>query len=99
MPIKRRISKMNPVRITPDAVEAFKRMEAAATDEEWTAAHSDLLDELKLPPWEFPAIEYPDEECPYPAGCHAAEHWQKRRDERPHAFELYRELQQAAREQ
>ena len=71
-------------------------MEAATTDDAWAAAHSDLHRALRLRPWQWPAVEYPDAECPYPAGCAAAKNWQRRRDERPEAFALYRALRDAA---
>jgi hypothetical protein len=98
MPVKRRVSKKNPHPITPEAIEAFRRMEAAPDSEAWGVAHHDLHRALRLPPWEWPAIEYPDEGCPYPAGSHAARHWQECRDRRPEAFELYRALVEAARQ-
>ena len=69
--------------ITPEAIAAFRRMEAAATDDEWAAADSVLHRALGAKPWQWPVIEYPDVECPYPAGCHQAELWQQRRDDRP----------------
>jgi hypothetical protein len=71
-------------------------MQAAETDEDWTEAHGRLHSALGLPPWEWPAIEYPDAVCPYPAGCHAAIEWHKRRKERPHAFALFAALVEAA---
>ena len=83
--------------ITDAAIAAFRRMEDADTDDEWWEAHSVLHKELYLPPWEWPAFEYPDEECPYPVGSYAAKHWQQCRDNRPQAFELYDELMKAAR--
>jgi len=67
-------------------------MEGASTDDEWWAAHSILHDQLGLPPWEWRAFEYPDAECPYPAGCEAAKQWHARHKTRPHAFALYEQL-------
>jgi hypothetical protein len=100
MPVKKRLAKGRNFQITPAAPDAFRKMEAAnCTSDDWWAAHSILHDELKLYPWEWPAFEYPDEKCPYPAGCRAAERWQKERDSRPEAFELYRELCEALEQQ
>ena len=96
MPVKRRKPKTRIPQITPAAVEAFKRMEAAKTSDAWWAAHSILHDELQLPPWEWPAFEIPGEHCPYPAGTHAARQWADTRARRPEAFELYRALLEAA---
>jgi hypothetical protein len=83
-------------KITPEAVEAFRRMEAAAEADEWWEAHSVLHKELALPPWRWPAFEYPDAVCPYPTGSPAAKNWQANRDGSPEAFELYRALKAAA---
>jgi hypothetical protein len=84
-------------RISPAAVKAFRRMEAAHDwGDQWWSAHSELHDELHLPPWHWPVFEYPDAECPYPPGCYAAEYWQRNRDEHPERFELYRALKEAA---
>jgi hypothetical protein len=96
MPVKKRKPKTRIPQITPAALEAFKRMEAAKTDDEWWAAHSILHKELGLPPWEWPAFEIPGAECPYPAGSHPAQHWADTRARRPQAFELYRALARSA---
>ena len=96
MPVKRRKPKTRIPQISPEAVGAFKRMEAAKTSDEWWAAHSILHDELKLKPWEWPAFEVPGADCPYPAGTHAARYWADTRARRPEAFELYRALLEAA---
>ena len=107
------------MRITPEAVAAFRQMESArgrctcppvdwegkywerpepcAVCERWWLAHKVLHDALGLQPWQWPAFEYPDAVCPYPDGCEAAKHWQRRRDERPEAFELYEALVEAAK--
>jgi len=82
--------------ITPEAILAFKKMQRAISDDVWWKHHSDLVDALGLPPWEWPAFEDPTEQCPYPAGCVAARDWHQRRAARPHAFELYAELLEAA---
>jgi hypothetical protein len=63
----------------------------------WWDAHSVLHTALGLPPWRWPAVEYPDDENPYPAGCHAAAHWQRQRDERPEALQLYMLLVEASK--
>ena len=100
MPVKLRKRKDRISRITPVAIEAFRRMELArhyGENEEWWAAHNMLHDELGLPPWEWPCFEYPDAQCPYPTGCWAAEHWHKTRAERPEAFALYKTLRTLAR--
>jgi len=83
------------MKITAEAVEAFRKMEVATTGDEWWAAHNELHDAMQLSPRQWPAFEYPDAECPYPAGSEAARHWQSNRDRRP-AFELYEELKKAA---
>ena len=83
-------------RITPEAVEAFRAMQAADTDEEWTEAHGRLHDALGLPPWEWYAIEDPAWRCPYPAGSWAAIKWHADRKARPHAFALFAALVEAA---
>ena len=82
-------------RITPAAIEAFKRMEAARTCDGWWEAHAVLHAALGCKPWEYPAFEYPDAENPYPDGSHGAKHWQQRRNQRPEAFDLFRTLQEA----
>jgi hypothetical protein len=99
------------MRITPEIIRAFKEMESTrgrctctpgkegdcAACEQWWSAHSVLHSALGLRPWQWPAFEYPDAVCPYPDGCEAAKHWQRRRDERPEAFELYAALTEAAK--
>jgi hypothetical protein len=120
MSTKRRVLRRGgkPLRIPPEAVEAFKRMEIArdqctcppidwdgkywerpdpcpACDEWWTA-HKVLHDALDAFPHEWPVFEYPDETCPYPAGCFDAKQWKIDRDGRPQAFELYHTLKKAA---
>ncbi|WP_192733921.1 hypothetical protein [Bradyrhizobium sp. OAE829] len=65
--------------------------------EQWWDLHSTLWDELKLRLWEWPAFEDPNATCPYPAGCCAAERWQKERYGRPEAFELYVALCKASK--
>lgn len=113
------IGRTSKSKITPEAIEAFKRMEVANCKctcppvdwdgkywesiencpacEEWWAAHNVLHGLLGLKTWWWPAFEYPDATCPYPAGSHAARQWQRNRDARPEKFELYRALQEAAK--
>ena len=79
-------------RITPEAIAAVRRIEIAQNSDEWWAAHNALHEALGLKPWEWPAIEHPEAQCPYPAGSFAAKQW--KRDERGVA--LYRELAEAA---
>jgi hypothetical protein len=79
----------------PDAPYWQRPKPCPACDEYW-AAHGKLHRALGLPLNEWPAVEYPDAECPYPAGCHAAQDWERRRAARPEAFELYRALQRAS---
>ena len=50
----------------------FERCEAC---KEWWRQHSLLHDELRLEPWEWPAVEHPDAVSPYPEGSHAANNW------------------------
>jgi hypothetical protein len=63
---------------------------------EWWALHERLHKLLDLPISQWPAFEYPNAECPYPAGSYAAEQWYKRRAEHPAVFELYLALKKAA---
>ena len=112
-PLKRRAQQ----RITPEAIEVFLRMEAAASActcaprdwegeywkgepcsacGDWWQAHGRLWVLVGAKLWQFPCIQDPEDECPYPEGSHAAAHWQRTRQERPEAFELYRALKQAA---
>jgi hypothetical protein len=76
----------------------WKRAEECEACKRWWRAHGVLHHELALPPWRWPAIKYPDAECPYPAGCHAAEYWHSERARRQEAFELYETLKAAATE-
>jgi hypothetical protein len=45
--------------------------------DDWWTHHNALHDELEAKPWEWPCIEYPDAECPYPADSDAAKYWEK----------------------
>ena len=44
--------------------DAEKYFETCPACEEWWQQNSVLVDELKLKPWEFPAVEKPDDEGP-----------------------------------
>jgi hypothetical protein len=64
-------------RITPEAVATFKQMlEARDGSQQY---------ELKLAPWQWPAVVRPDEECDYRPGSGGASRF-------PQAQRLYREL-------
>ena len=60
----------------------------------WWELHAQLHDELRCRPWEWPCIQSPEAESPYPAGTPAAQNW--RPNER--AQHMWRMLEQAARE-
>jgi len=90
--------------ITPAAIAAFRRMQALASQctctsthrdcpacAGWWNLHSQLEAELRCKVWQFPAIEHPDDKCPYPPSTGAAQWW-------PQAQALYRMLDAAARE-
>jgi hypothetical protein len=62
--------------------------------EQWWQQHSILVDELRLKPWQWPAVESPDATCPYPEGCYAAQQWKPDLA----AQARYRLLEQAAAE-
>lgn len=85
MPAKRSHSQRR--RISPQAVELFRRLQATEDNAEWWALHSQLHDELQCLPWEWPCIAAPDEPCPYP---HAQKEWAQ-------AQHLYTLLAAAAR--
>jgi hypothetical protein len=94
---------------TPEIIAAFKVMERARRRctcppnwdgddcpacERWWAAHKILRRALRLPLWQWPAIE--TDENPYPAGGYQAEWWQRDRAANPERFELYAALKEAA---
>jgi hypothetical protein len=62
--------------------------------EQWWEEHSILFHELKLPPWEWPAIERPDACSPYPKGSRADQSWKSDLA----AQVRYRALEQAVEE-
>jgi hypothetical protein len=85
--------------VTPDAYWKDSGDDCPAC-EEWWDLHERLHNMLDLPICQWPAFEHPDAQCPYPAGCYAAEDWHKRRAsiERAAALELYAALKKAAEE-
>src|SRR5262245_30492549 len=62
--------------------------------ERWWELHAGLYDELRCRPWEWPCIQSPEAECPYPPGSPAAQSW--RPNER--AQQMWQALAGAARE-
>jgi hypothetical protein len=60
----------------------------------WWEQHGILHRELRLPPWQYPAVEHPDAENPWPAWANAAARWQPDRE----AQARYRELEKAVAE-
>jgi hypothetical protein len=95
------VTKRTPVKrdsrhkITPRAIELFEKWRRARSESAYTAAQSDLIDELALQPWESMLLDDPDEENPYPAGSVAAAHWAARAA-RPESGTLFRKLAEAA---
>jgi hypothetical protein len=76
----------NPV--TPKAIALFQQMQQVAShSDEWRALHSALSRELRLAPWEYPAIAPPDALPSHPPGT-AGGIWF------PEAQRLWRELDQ-----
>ena len=51
--------------------------------------------ELGQKPWQWPCVEDPRDECPYPKGSVAAEQWRRDRESHPERFELFEELSRA----
>lgn len=81
---------MTTIRITPKAVKLFKQMQQEQDDtdasrEAWWGIHRELHDELRLRPWQWPAIVDPSEPVDV-----------RDRTWEPQARQLYRELEQAA---
>ena len=68
--------------------------EQCAGCKRWWELHAQLHDELRCRPWEWPCIESPEAECPYPPGSAAAHSW--RPNER--AQQMWQALAGAARE-
>lgn len=86
--------------LTPAIVAVFARLRQLPSDsDEWWTVHRELHDLIGARPWEFPCVEAPDEPNPYPAGCFAAERWERERTERPdriQAIQLWIELSHLA---
>lgn len=53
---------------------------------------SQLHEELRLRPWQWPAVEDPHAENPYPLDHVGHKEWHKRRASRPEAFALFEAL-------
>jgi hypothetical protein len=60
------------MRISARARELFRQMQAADTSEAWWALHSQLHDELGLPPWVWPCVIGPNDEMTIQSGTFAA---------------------------
>lgn len=76
--------------ITPEAVSLFGQMlKTRHGSDQWWDLHAELWRELKLQPWQWPAIARPDDTCVWAAGTGGARWF-------PHAQQLYRQLAQAA---
>jgi hypothetical protein len=61
MPTKRvPIGRPPAPRITVKAIKLFEAMRRCADREQWWCLHSDLVDELRTAPWEWPVIQNPD---------------------------------------
>jgi hypothetical protein len=72
----------------------YWKHESCAACEEWWHHHATLHDELKLRPWEWPAVEHPEAESPYPEGSNADRNWKPDLEAR----ERYRLLEIALKE-
>jgi hypothetical protein len=68
--------------------------EQCAGCKRWRERHARLHDELRCRPWEWPCIQSPEAESPYPPGSPAAQSW--RPNER--AQQMWQALARAARE-
>ena len=76
-------------RITPRAVELFRAMQKLdARSDQWRGLHKELHRELKLRPWQYPAIISPDAPNLYPPNTAGGE-WH------PKAQKLFRDLEAA----
>ena len=49
--------------------------EQCAGCKRWWELHARLHEELRCRPWEWPCIQSPEAECPYPPGSPAAQSW------------------------
>jgi hypothetical protein len=67
MPVRRTIrSHPHRRRISQAAVEIFRQLCATEDNAEWWALHSQLHDELKCLPFEWPCVAAPDEPRSHP---------------------------------
>lgn len=99
MPSKRTPRRPRPKRvITAAAISLFEQLRLIEDEnsDQWGEIHGRLHTELRCRPWEWPCVSNPAAENPYPPGSFAAEQAQRRREQRPGAVELWRELEQAA---
>jgi hypothetical protein len=49
--------------ITAKAIDIFVAMQRTSSNDEWWKLHKELVDELRTPPWEYPVVRSPDEQC------------------------------------
>ena len=104
---RKRIKRAPRDRITAEAVEIFRRMEALYASDDDTAMDEfwDLNVQLHMAlgygttrPIECPVYESPEWECPYdPSHKAGVAEWNTRRERYPELFELYEALSAAAR--
>jgi hypothetical protein len=83
------IARPRRAQIVPEALDIFDEMkqlkctcpegedgEECPGCELWSRLHSQLAGLLPgIKPWDWPVIENPQAECPYPAGSYAAARW------------------------
>ena len=95
MPTKRTpIRRSSSPQITPQAVRLFEQLRRCRDVDRWRQLHSELCDELHTRPWQFPCIEDPSTQNPYPPGTPAHLSWQPDRE----AQERWKALAAASRE-
>ena len=95
MPTKRTPLRRSPSpMITPQAIQLFEKLRRCRSDERWSELHARLHDELHCRPWEWPCVEDPHTEYPYPSFTNAHRSW--RPNER--AQQTWKVLDQASRE-
>jgi hypothetical protein len=83
------ITRFGKFKVTPEAVEIFRRMQEAEDREQAKQLLGELGDTMKLPPYCYPAVVDPDEACPYPKGHGIRDWW-------PEAQALWRILDRLA---
>jgi hypothetical protein len=105
VPLRRELKR----RITPEVLDVFATMEnieCTCPDdgvetplckdcEIWNDANTVLRGLLKLRPWWWPTVDFPDEENPYPPFTVAAQRWRDDRAKHPERVQLYRDLRRA----